>query len=158
PKQIDEQFINSLKEQHGEKMVSNFLRSCEKHDINPNDLEIRPLAEGQSLTGWVLGIENPSNPVNKPLVDLDLTDAELDNIRITSTNNPDSKIVVLGYGKSPSGEPGFKPYYTLADEVKGCGLSLPKQAFEPFTDAPANFWTDINAPFLESAIAERKIF
>jgi len=151
-KQVDEKFINSLREQHGEEMVSDFLLSCEKYDINPQDLITRPLAEGQSLNGWVLDIENPANPINKPLADLNLTDAELDNIRMQSTKNPDSQIVVLGYGNGCD-----KPYYKLGDEIKGSYLSLSDEAWAPFSEAQANFWTDINGPFLENAIEDRKI-
>ena len=147
------QFIGSLTEQYGEEMVARFLPLCEKYGINPYDVLTRPPSEGQSLIGWVLGIENPLNPVNHSLLNLNLTETELDNILTQSIIRPDSKIVVLGYGGGSA-----KPYYTLSDEIKGCHLSLSAEAWASFENAKANFWTDINAPFLERAIEDRKIF
>ena len=155
-KQVNEeaaQLISSLTEKYGDEMVARFLPLCEKYGINPYDVLTRPPTEGQSLIGWVLGIENPVNPVNHPLVNLNLTEAELDNILTQSIQRPDSKIVVLGYGGGSA-----KPYYILSDEIKGCHLSLSADAWAPFEKARANFWTDINAPFLQKAIEDRKIF
>ena len=147
------QFISSLTEKHGDEMVARFLPLCEKYGINPHDVLTRPPTEGQSLIGWVLGIENPVNPVNHPLVNLKLTEADLDNILTQSIVRPDSKVVVLGYGGGSA-----KPYYTLSDEIKGCHISLSAETWAPFENARANFWADINAPFLEKAIEDRKIF
>ncbi len=65
---------------------------------------------------------------------------------------PDSKVVVLGYGD------GAKPYYELSDEIRGSHLSLSSETWSPFDKARANFWADINAPFIEKAITDRKIF
>ena len=69
-----------------------------------------------------------------------------------STVRPDSKVIVLGYGS------GEKPYFKLSDEIGGCHLSLPDEVWKPFGNAQANFWTDVNAPFIEKGIEERKIF
>jgi hypothetical protein len=35
---------------------------------------------------------------------------------------------------------------------------LSEEAWKPFAEAKANFWTDVNSPFLEKAIEDRKIF
>jgi len=147
------QFISSLTEQYGDEMVARFLPLCEKYGINPYDVLTRPPSEGQSLIGWVLGIENPLNPVNHSLVNLNLKKPELDNILTQSIQRPDSKVVVLGYGGGNA-----KPYYTLSDEIEGCHISLSAETWAPFENARANFWADINAPFLEKAIEDRKIF
>ena len=93
-----------------------------------------------------------ANPVNHPLVNLNLTDPDLEEILKDSIVRPDSNIVVLGYGGGAA-----KPYYTLSDEIGGCHLSLSNEAWAPFQNARANFWTDINTPFLDSAIEQRKI-
>ena len=92
-------FISSLTEKYGDEMVARFLPLCEKYGINPYDVLTRPPSEGQSLIGWVLGIENPLNPVNHSLVNLKVTKAELDNILTQSIQRPDSKVVVLVLGK-----------------------------------------------------------
>jgi len=147
------QLINNLRVQHGDEMAGIFLPLCEKYGINPHDILTRPPTEGQSLIGWVLGIEDPVSPVNHPLVSLNLTPADLDNILLQSIKRPDSNIVVLGYGK---GVP--KPYYTLSDEIEGCHLSLSSNTWSPFENAKANFWTRINTPFIENAIENRKMF
>ena len=147
------QLISSLTEKYGDDMVARFLPLCEKYGINPHDVLTRPPTEGQSLIGWVLGIKNPANPVNHPLVSLKLTDADLKNILKQSVVRPNSKIVVLGYGGGCK-----KPYYMLSDEIGGCHLSLSNDAWAPFDNARANFWADVNAPFLDKAIEERKIF
>jgi len=146
------QLISSLTEKYGDEMVARFLPLCEKYGINPYGVLTRPPTEGQSLIGWVLGIENPVNPVNHPLVNLNLTEAELDNILSQSIRNPDSKVVVFGYGGGSA-----KPYYVLGDEIKGSYLSLSSEAWAPFEKARANFWTDINTPFIEKAIEQRRI-
>lgn len=150
---VTPQFIKSLEEKYGEEAVSKFLPFCEKYGINPYDVLTRPPAEGQTLIGWGLGIDNLKNPVNHPLMQLNLTKDELNNILEKSIVNPDSKVVVLGYGSNVA-----RPYYQLGEDIKGCYLSLSKEAWAPFDNARANFWTDINAPFLEKAIKERKVF
>jgi hypothetical protein len=147
------QLINNLRVKYGDEMVGRFLPLCEKYGINPHDILTRPPTEGQSLIGWVLGIENPMNPVNHALVNLNLTNANLDNILKESVVRPDSKVVVLGYGKGVE-----KPYYTLSDEIKGCHLSLSAEVWAPFETAKANFWADINTPLIEKALEDRKIF
>ncbi len=147
------QLIISLRKQYGDEMVDTFLPFCENYGINPYDVLTRPPAEGQSLVGWGLGIENPLNPANHPLVNLNLTKEELNNILEKSTVRPDSKVVVLGYGKGST-----KPYYILSDEVEGCHLSLSDEAWSPFDEARANFLVDINIPFIEKGIEDRKIF
>jgi hypothetical protein len=100
-----------------------------------------------------LGIADPANPVNHPILKLNLTKAELNNILERSTVRPDSKVVVLGYGQGST-----KPYYVLSDEIEGCHLSLSKDEWAPFDDARANFCADINIPFIEKGLEERKIF
>jgi len=146
------QLINSLTEQYGEETVETFLPLCEKYNVNLADLLTNPPSEGQSPIGWVLGIENPANPVNQPLLNLNLSADDIKNILTQSTHNPDSNVVVLGYGKGAD-----TPYYKLGEEIQGSYLSLPDEAWAPFEDAPANFWTDVNKPFLEQSIDERKI-
>jgi hypothetical protein len=147
------QLINSLTEKYGEEMVARFIPFCEKYGINPYDVLTRPPGEGQTLIGWGLGIKNPANPVNHPLVNLNLTEAELDNILKQSIRNLDSKVVVLGYGRDCA-----KPYYALGDEIEGCYLSLSAEAWAPFEKARANFWADINTPLIEQAVESRKVF
>jgi hypothetical protein len=145
--------IRSLREKYGDEMVDKFLPFCEKYDINPLEVLTRPPAEGQTLIGWGLGIESPKNPANHPLVQLNLTKAELNNILEKSTVRSNSKIVVLGYGEGAE-----KPYYLLSDEIDGCHLSLPDDVWKPFNNARANFLADINIPFIEKGIEDRKIF
>jgi hypothetical protein len=155
PEQVNEataQLIDNLKVKYGDEMVGRFLPLCEKYGINPHDILTRPPSEGQSPIGWVLGIENPANPVNHPLMSLNLTQADLDNILTQSIVRPDSKIVVLGYGD------GAKPYYELSDDIEGSHLSLSSETWAPFDKARANFWADINAPFIEKSVQDRKIF
>jgi hypothetical protein len=86
-------------------------------------------------------------------VKLNLTKAELDNIMAKSVKRPDSKVVVLGYGAGTA-----KPYYALSDEIEGCHLSLSSENWAPFENAKGNFWADVNTPFIEKGIEERKIF
>ena len=153
PQRVDEvEFVNSLRSKYGDEMVDRFLPFCERYGINPYEVLTRPPAEGQSLIGWGLDIIDPSNPVNHPLIQLNLTKAELKRIMEKSTVRPDSKVIVLGYGS------GEKPYFKLSDEIGGCHLSLPDEVWKPFGNAQANFWTDVNAPFIEKGIEERKIF
>jgi hypothetical protein len=153
PQRADEaQFVKSLRDQYGDEMVNRFLPFCERYGINPQDVELRPLAEGQSLIGWGLDIRDSSNPVNHPLVELNLTKDDLKNIMEKSTIRPESEVIVLGYGS------GTKPYFKLSDEIGGCHLSLPDEAWAPFAKANANFWADVNAPFIEKGIEERKVF
>jgi hypothetical protein len=147
------QLIATLTEKYGKETVGKFIPFCEKYGINPYDVLSRPPAEGQSLIGWGLGIDNLGNPVNHPLLQLNLTEAEVQNILEKSIKNPNSKVVVLGYGGGVA-----KPYYKLGDEIEGCYLSLSDEAWAPFDQARANFWAQINAPFLEKAIENRKIF
>ena len=147
------QLITNLQVQHGDEMVGIFLPLCEKYGINPHDILTRPPTEGQSLIGWLLGIEDPINPVNHALASLNLTHADLDNILLQSIKRPESSVVVLGYGKGVA-----KPYFTLSDEINGCHLSLSSDVWSPFENAKANFWTGINAPFIEKAIENRKVF
>lgn len=147
------QLINSLTEKYGEEAVASFLPFCEKYGINPYDALTKPPTEGQTLVGWGLGINSIDNPVNHPLMKLDLTKDELNNVLTKSTVRPNSKIVVLGYGNGCA-----KPYYALSEEIKGCHLSLSSEDWAPFDSAKANFWTDMNAPFIEKAIEDRKIF
>jgi len=130
-----------------------FLRRAGTLGIDPTDVLDNPPLPNQTLEGWTLGIENPENPVNHPLVKLNLTEAELNNILTQSIKNPDSKVVVLGYGRDI-----IKPYYSLGDEINGSYLSLSPDEWAPFENAKANFWMDVNAPFIETAIENRKIF
>jgi hypothetical protein len=147
------QLIVSLTEKYGKEAVEQFLPFCEKYGINPHDILARPPAEGQSLIGWGLGIDDLSNPVNHSLQKLDLTESKIAEILKDSAKNADSNIVVLGYGRGAS-----IPYYKLGEELKACFLSLSEAAWAPFANARANFWTQINAPFIEKSIADRKIF
>jgi hypothetical protein len=130
-----------------------FVKVAEKRGIDPTDVLRNPPKPGQSLEGWMLGIESADNPVNHPLVKLNLTEAELDKIKTESLIRPDSNVVVLGYGNGVA-----KPYYVLGEEVKGSYLSLSAEAWAPFENARANFWKDINAPVIEEAIEDRKVF
>ena len=153
PEKVNEvEFVNSLREKYGNETVDKFLPFCEKYGINPYDVLTRPPAEGQSLIGWGLDIKDTSNPVNHPVLELNLTQAEIRKIIEKSTIRPESKVIVLGYGT------GDKPYFKLSDEIGGCHLSLPNDAWAPFADAQGNFWIDINTPFIENGINERKIF
>ncbi|MFT3895054.1 MAG: hypothetical protein QM730_25800 [Anaerolineales bacterium] len=137
---------------YGEADVSYALILCDKYGINPNTAITQPPTEGQTLVGWGLGIENPESPANKPLINIRLTEVELNKILSDSIKNPNSKVVVLGYGN------GNKPYFVLGDEINGSYLSLDTVAWEPFENARANFLTDINIPFIEMAIENRKVF
>jgi hypothetical protein len=130
-----------------------FVKRAEKLGVDPRDILRNPPLPGQSLEGWMLGIDNPQSPVNQPRVKLNLTEAELNKIRTESLKNPDSKVVVLGYGNGTE-----KPYYELGEEVTGSYLSLSTEAWAPFENARSNFWTDINAPVIEGAIEDRKVF
>lgn len=147
------QFISSLNEKYGEETVTKFLSFCKKYNIDPYEVLTRPPAEGQSLIGWGLGIADPTNPVNHPLMHLNLTEDEMNNILTKSIKRSDSKVVVLGYGGGAA-----KPYYLLSDEIGGCHLSLSAEDWAPFENAKSGFWVYINAPFIEKAIEERKIF
>jgi hypothetical protein len=147
------QVLSTLTEQYGEDTVARFLPLCDKYGINPADVLSKPPAEGQSLIGWVLGIDNPANPVNHPLKSLDLTEGQLADILQKSIVRPDSKVVVLGFGNGVE-----DPYYILSERIKACHLSLSSEDWAPFETARANFWADINARFLEAAIEERKLF
>jgi hypothetical protein len=145
--------VSSLAEQYGGETLTRLLTLCEKYDINLAEILKRPLAEGQSPNGWVLGIEDPNNPVNHPYIKLNLTEAEINHVLAQSIKNPNSKVVVLGYGNGST-----KPYFILGDEINGSFLSLGSEAWMPFENARANFFLDVNAPFIEMAIENRKIF
>jgi hypothetical protein len=145
--------VNKLKQKYGDEAVEKFIPFCEKYGINPYDVLTRPPAEGQSLIGWGLGIDNIDNPVNHQVMKLNFTKEEINNILEKSIKNKDSKVVVLGYGNGVS-----KPYFALGDEIDGSYLSLSAEDWAPFENALANFWTDINEPFINSAIEQRKIF
>jgi hypothetical protein len=60
---------------------------------------------------------------------------------------------VLGFGGGVE-----KPYYVLSDEIGGCHLSLSGEDWAPYDNARANFLRDINIPFIEKGIEERKVF
>lgn len=145
--------LSSLVDIYGEEMMARILWLCKKADISPYEIATRPIAEGQSADGWILGIESKENPVNHPRVKLNFTEAEIKNLLKESIVNPDSNVVVLGYGADSA-----KPYFILGEEITGSYLSLTPETWMPFENARATFWTDLNMPFVEMAIENRKIF
>lgn len=152
-KQVDDELISTLTEKYGADQVEKFLPACERYGIDPYDVLTNPPSEGQSLVGWVLGISDPKNPVNFDLAKMDLPQSELDRILKDCVVRPESDVVVLGYGKGCN-----IPYYELSNKIEACNISLSATDWAPFDQARANFWTDINAPFIEKAVDERKVF
>jgi hypothetical protein len=151
-KKTDDNLIRSLKDKYGEQVVEKFIPFCEKYGIDPSEVLSRPPADGQSLFGWALNITDPANPINHPLAIPNLSQTEIDKIMKDSIQNPNSNVVVLGYGGGSA-----EPYYKLGERIKACFLSLSEKSWAPFENARAAFWKLINEPFIEDTIKQRKI-
>ncbi len=133
-----------------------FIKRAEKLEIDPTKILSKPPSPGQSLEGWLLGVEDPANPVNMHLK-FKLSEAEITELRRQSIQNPDSPLFSIGYGRDaeiPFGEMANK-----FDNYPMSFLDMPASEWKKYEDAGAygDFW-EINSDAIEWAMEERKIF
>ena len=134
-----------------------FVKRAEKLGVNPTDVLDDPPLSGQTLEGWLLGIDDTNNPVNMPLK-LNLSDAEIDQLRKESIQNPDSKLFSIGYGKDAK-IPFDKMASNFGDDYKMGFLGMPDSKWTKYgeTGAYGDFW-EVNSDVVEWGIEQRKIF
>ncbi len=149
--------VSSFVDVHGEEVLTRFLPFCDKYGLDPYDILTRPRADGQSLFGLVLGIEDLENPVNVPLK-FNLPNTEIKQLMGESIQNPDSKLFSIGYGKDAE-IPFDKMANRFGDEYKMSFLSMPDSKWAKYNEARAygDFW-EVNSDAIEWGIEERKIF
>ena len=130
-----------------------FVRRSERLGADPTDILARPPSEGQTLEGWLLGIADPSNPVNRPLV-FNLSDDTIQAVAETSVHNPESPLFAIGFSSRVE-----LPYDEFAIQHGTAFFASPSLTYDRFvnSDALGDFW-QVNARAIEEAMAERKIF
>lgn len=134
-----------------------FVKRSERLGINPTNILDNPPLPGQTLEGWMLGIDNPENPVNMQLK-LNLMDNEITQLKKESIQNPNSRLFSIGYGKdAPIPFNKFAEHF--GDDYKMSFLGVSDTNWQRFDNAKAygDFWK-FNSDAIEWGIEERKIF
>jgi hypothetical protein len=137
-----------------EEFGSDFLRRSEKLGVDPTEVLTRPPSEGQTLEGWLLGIADRENPVNRSLA-FHLSDDTIQAVAETSVHNPDSPLFAVGFSQGA----GVIPYDSFGERFDTSYFRAPDGTYQRFADSGAlgDFW-QINARAIEQAMADRKIF
>jgi len=145
----------ALLQTYGDDAVK-FVKRAEKLGVDPVEILDNPPLPGQTLEGWLLKIDNPENPVNQPLK-LNQTDEEIEQLRIESIQNAESKLFAIGYGKDAK-----IPFDKMGDHFDGhpmAFVSVPENKWAKYEGGAAygDFW-EVNRDIIEWGIQERKLF
>lgn len=131
-----------------------FIKRAEKMKVNPTTVLRDTPSPGQSLEGWLLGIENLESPVNKPNT-LKLSEEKVQDLLGASLQRPESNEFVVGYF-DPERVDGYEE---VADARNATKLSMPQPLYKEtgFQDNTGDFWP-INRAAIQYGIDNRKTF
>lgn len=131
-----------------------FVEQAQRFGVDPTDILSAPPKPGQSLTGWLLKIDDIKNPVNKPTT-LNLGKEEIQNLVNISTHRTDSNEFVIGFYDRNK----VNGYIELAQSRNASYLSMENSLFTDrgFSTDTGDFW-QVNQQVLLNAVEERKTF